>query len=250
MLDVECSIRGATESYLAKVRAQHKQSNRLLEPRLETRTFGIQHFAGRVTYDASDFIDTNKDVVPDDIISVFHKHSCNFGFATHLFGSELKALYAHETVPRGVYFRISPTWHTDLVNGDEPVSSLTQDFHTRLDNLLRTLVHARPHFVRCVRSNASETMGRFDRAVVIKQIRSLQVLETVNLMAGGYPHRMRFKAFIARFRVLAGRSLPRRIEDSLPDECATILHYLQTTFEKPSQVSTGWAVGKRHIFLR
>jgi len=93
-------------------------------------------------------------------------------------------------------------------------------------------------------------MGRFDRAVVIKQIRSLQVLETVNLMAGGYPHRMRFKAFIARFRVLAGRSLPRRIEDSLPDECATILHYLQTTFEKPSQVSTGWAVGKRHIFLR
>jgi myosin heavy subunit len=71
------------------------------------------------------------------------------------------------------------------LNGDEPVSTLTQDFHTRLDNLLRTLVHARPHFVRCLRSNASETPGRFDRATVMRQIRSLQVLETVNLMAGG-----------------------------------------------------------------
>ena len=60
-------------------------------------------------------------------------------------------------VPRGASFRISPTstsnqhLNTDtLLNGDEPVSTLTQDFHTRLDNLLRTLVHAKPHFVRCI----------------------------------------------------------------------------------------------------
>ena len=71
------------------------------------------------------------------------------------------------------------------LNGDEPISTLTQDFHTRLDNLLRTLVHARPHFVRCVRSNATETPMKFDRNVAMHQIRSLQVLETVNLMAGG-----------------------------------------------------------------
>lgn len=71
------------------------------------------------------------------------------------------------------------------LNGNEPVSTLTQDFHTRLDNLLRSLVHARPHFVRCIKANATETPDRFDRAVVMRQIRSLQVLETVNLMAGG-----------------------------------------------------------------
>jgi dachs protein len=70
-------------------------------------------------------------------------------------------------------------------NGDEPVSTLTQDFHTRLDNLLRTLVHAKPHFVRCVRSNSTEAHAQFERATVMRQIRSLQVLETVNLMAGG-----------------------------------------------------------------
>lgn len=57
MLDVECSIRGTAESYVSKVKVQHKQNPRLFEPRtLDCRSFGIQHFAGRVTYDASDFL--------------------------------------------------------------------------------------------------------------------------------------------------------------------------------------------------
>ena len=93
-----------------------------------------------------------------------------------------------------------------------------QDFHFRLDNLLRTLVHAKPHFIRCVRPNETESSSEFDRSLVsdsfesfdpvtslysdfsgtylhffisqvIQQVRSLQVLETVNLMAGGFPHR-------------------------------------------------------------
>ena len=54
---MECSVRGTAESYIAKVKVQHKQNPRLFEPKpLEPRTFGIQHFAGQVVYDASDFL--------------------------------------------------------------------------------------------------------------------------------------------------------------------------------------------------
>ena len=79
-------------------------------------------------------------------------------------------------VARGALFRISPTSasHPDhqLLNGsDEPVSTLTQDFHTRLDNLLRTLVHAKPHFVRCIRPNEHESLTEFDRVHVSQQVR-------------------------------------------------------------------------------
>lgn len=57
MLDVESSMRGTAESYVAKVKVQHKQNPRLFDPRcLDSRSFGIQHFAGRVTYDTSDFL--------------------------------------------------------------------------------------------------------------------------------------------------------------------------------------------------
>lgn len=59
MLDVECSIRGSAESYIAKVKAQHRHNSRLYEPKpLEPRSFGIQHFAGRVVYDATNFLGT------------------------------------------------------------------------------------------------------------------------------------------------------------------------------------------------
>lgn len=249
MLDVECSIRGSAETYVGKIRVHHKHNSRLFDPKpSDVRLFGIQHFAGRVVYDATEFLDTNKDVVPDDLVAVFYKHHCNFGFATHLFGSELKALYAVENVPRGVSFRISPTSHTDLLNGDEPVSTLTQDFHTRLDNLLRTLVHARPHFVRCVRSNLHEAPNRFDRACVVHQIRSLQVLETVNLMAGGYPHRMRFKAFNSRYRLLAPFARLHRTDERVTDDCLLILQHVVELIAKQS-ASTSWAQGKRHVFL-
>lgn len=57
MLDVECSMRGTAETYLNKVRAQHRHNPRLLEGKqLGSRGFGIHHFAGRVLYDASDFL--------------------------------------------------------------------------------------------------------------------------------------------------------------------------------------------------
>ncbi|KAF0300387.1 Myosin-VIIa [Amphibalanus amphitrite] len=254
MLDIECSVRGSPESYVQKVRVAHKNNPRLLDPSPgQTAAFSVQHYAGRVAYTAADFLDTNRDCVPDDLVSVFHKQNCSFGFASHLFGSELKALYSQDTVPRGVSFRISPTSHTELQNGDEPVSTLTQDFHTRLDNLLRTLVHAKPHFVRCVKANDSEQPLMFERITVMRQIRSLQLLETVNLMAAGYPHRMRFKAFNSRYRLLAPSKLLRRTEDKAVDDCRTILDSFSATLlpsvERQENVSTGWALGKRHIFL-
>lgn len=57
MLDVECSVRGSAESYITKVKNQHRHNPRLFEPKpLEPRLFGIQHFAGRVIYDATHFL--------------------------------------------------------------------------------------------------------------------------------------------------------------------------------------------------
>ncbi|KAF0301174.1 Myosin-VIIa [Amphibalanus amphitrite] len=254
MLDVECGLRGTAETYLQKVRAAHRSSGRLRDPPPgEPGTFAIQHYAGLVVYSAADFLDTNKDSMPDDLVSVFHKQNCSFGFASHLFGTELKVLYSQDTVPRGVSFRISPTSNADLQNGEEPVSTLTQDFHTRLDNLLRTLVHAKPHFVRCVKANDSEQPLLFERTTVMRQIRALQLLETVNLMAAGYPHRMRFRAFNSRYRLLSRSRLLHRTDEKAVEDCRLILASYQNTLEPlPADQQPpcpGWALGKRHIFL-
>ena len=50
MLDVECSVRGFPETYVQKVKVQHKDNKKLFEPKHcdISRTFGILHYAGQV----------------------------------------------------------------------------------------------------------------------------------------------------------------------------------------------------------
>lgn len=216
----------------------------------ENYTFTIRHFAGPVEYDAKHFINTNRDIIADDLVSIFSKNICHFGFGSHLFGSELRVLNSNEnSLASGRWFRIAPTSHTDLLSGDEPVSTLTQDFHTRLDNLLRTLVMSRPHFVRCIKSNNCEQINFFDRNTIVHQIRALQVLETVNLMTSGFPHRMRFKQFFTRYMMIVPLRSLQRCDDKIVENCKQIL---DCALGNPFAVDTvilSFAQGKRHIFL-
>ena len=48
----------------------------------------------------------------------------------------------------------------------QPKPTLTADFHNRLDSLLRTLVHARPHFVCCIRSSSDSSLLNFPSSVL------------------------------------------------------------------------------------
>lgn len=257
LLDNECTVRGTPESYVAKINMQHKNSPRLIQNShtddhvlKDNYTFTIRHFAGPVEYDAKFFINTNRDIIADDLVSIFNKNNCNFGFASHLFGSELRVLNSNENCGRWFRnHRIAPTSHTDLLSGDEPVSTLTQDFHTRLDNLLRTLVMSRPHFVRCIKSNNYERANFFDRNTIVHQVRALQVLETVNLMTSGFPHRMRFKQFISRYMMIVPFRLLHRCEDKIVDNCKLILDCAMGSPFAIDSVNISFAQGKRHIFL-
>ena len=52
MLDVECSLRGCAETYVQKVKVQHKDNKKLFAPKHcdLARTFGIHHYAGELNY--------------------------------------------------------------------------------------------------------------------------------------------------------------------------------------------------------
>lgn len=245
-LDAECAARGTPDQYVARIKAAHRGHPRLAEARPpHPRRFAVRHYAGEVSYDAADFLEANRDTVPDHLLAAFDNRTCEFGFATHLFGAELKSL-ASEGGPTGGQFRASPTVAAALQGAT--ASTLTQDFHTRLDNLLRTLVHARPHFVRCLRANATETPMLFERATVARQVRALQILETTQLMASGYPHRMRFRAFSGRYRALWRRGAERESGAA----CAGVLRAVQAAAAPPAPASPAavrWALGKRHVFL-
>lgn len=73
-------------------------------------------------------------------------------------------------------------------------------------------------------------------------------------MAGGYPHRVRFRAFNSRYRCLAPFKMLKRTEENVIEDCKTILEcFVEAVREQhvvnKSAASTAWAQGKRHIFL-
>ena len=77
-------------------------------------------------------------------------------------------------------------------------------------------------------------------------------------MAKGFPHRMRFRAFNSRYRMLA-RPMTRlsRQDDKAVQDCELILDcYSQANATQPSSTSQSqyknnqeWAQGRKHVFL-
>ncbi|XP_070580651.1 unconventional myosin-X-like isoform X2 [Ptychodera flava] len=242
----------SSASFAQNITAQHEHSLRFYNPEDKgTYGFGIKHYSGNVVYDATHMVDRNRDLMADDIMSIFQKQNCNFGFATHLFLNDLKG--QGSSPPQGNLHRIYPTssLHTDHSGKDGVKRTFSQDFQSRIDNLLKTLMHSKPHFIRCIRPNHHESATQFDLAVVRQQIRALQVLETVHLMAGGYPQKMRFKSFNHRYKFLSVHKRLRRSEEKAIEDTKGILDsFLKAMDEsKLPYASTNWALGKRHIFL-
>ena len=78
-------------SSMTNTNAYFRGHPRLAEARPpHPRRFAVRHYAGEVSYDAADFLEANRDAVPDDLLAAFDNRTCEFGFATHLFGAELK----------------------------------------------------------------------------------------------------------------------------------------------------------------
>ena len=103
-------------------------------------------------------------------------------------------------------------------------------------------------------------LSEFDRTCVLDQVRSLQILETVNLMHSGFPHRMRFKAFNARYKSLATpmKNL-HRTDSKAVEDCEFILDCYSKQVKTCLEINSpnndkrshnrDWAHGRKHIFL-
>ena len=179
-----------------------------------------------------------------DLISIFHKTSCNSGFISHLYQHELKHLYSEPPVPRVVAYRLSPTSYLELPSGDKPGTTLSHSLSTKLNNLLKTIRSSQPHFVLCIKPNPEDN-AEFDHQFIVSQFRMLNILEACHVMSDGLPHKMKMTTFYARYRVVGVtcKSL------DVVTKCQGLVFQMKREVEDDcmSSANMEWVVGTTHV---
>lgn len=197
MLDEECLRPGVVSdsTFLAKLnqlfsKHSHYESKvtqnaqRQYDRTMGLSCFRICHYAGKVTYNVTSFIDKNNDLLFRDLSQTMWK-------AQHPL---LHSLFP-EGNPKEASLKRPPTAGTQFKNS--------------VAILMKNLYSKNPNYIRCIKPNDQQQQGRFTSELVMVQARYLGLLENVRVRRAGYAFRQAYKPFLERYRLLSRSTWPR-----------------------------------------
>uniref|UniRef100_A0A8C5CHJ4 non-specific serine/threonine protein kinase n=1 Tax=Gadus morhua TaxID=8049 RepID=A0A8C5CHJ4_GADMO len=240
LLDEESRFPQATDQTLVEKFEVNLKSKHFWRPMRVDLGFGINHYAGKVIYNASGFLAKNRDMLPADIVLLLRSSE----------NLLISKLVTHPLTKTGYITRSLTTFiETQSYSGEathhprETTNMRTQTvssyFRYSLMDLLSKMVSGQPHFVRCIKPNNDRQAHRFDQEKVVVQLRYTGVLETAKIRRQGYSHRILFANFVTRYSILAFRA--NEEPAATPESCTAILEKAKLE---------NWAMGKTKVFLK
>ncbi|XP_068777615.1 unconventional myosin-Ia isoform X2 [Struthio camelus] len=196
MLDEECLRPGTVneDTFLAKLdqvcaRHEHYESKetqnakRVTDASLPPRCFRIRHYAGKVTYNVTGFIEKNNDLLFRDLSQAMwaSQHSL------------LRSLFP-EGDPQKASLKLPPT--------------TSSQFKASVATLMKNLYSKNPNYIRCIKPNESKAAMLFTPELVLAQIRYLGLLENVRVRRAGYAFRQQYAPFLERYKMLCKKTWP------------------------------------------
>ncbi|XP_063242397.1 myosin-VIIa-like isoform X2 [Bacillus rossius redtenbacheri] len=214
---------GTDKSLLNKMNSSHGKNKNYNEPRSnEDQSFGLNHFAGVVSYDVKDFLEKNRDSFSADLKQLIYISSNKF----------LKNLFAD-----------------DLAQAESSKKrnySLSLQFRKSLESLMKTLGSCHPFFVRCIKPNHFKKPKVFDRNLCCRQLRYSGMMETAKIRRAGFPIRHGFKEFVDRYRMLVP-GIPHASKTDCKEASAKIC---AAVLGSGSAVAEVYQLGKSKVFLK
>ncbi|XP_063309213.1 myosin-IIIa [Pelobates fuscus] len=252
LLDEEIRFPRATDQTLVEKFEDNLKSKYFWRPKGVDLTFGIHHYAGKVLYNASGFLEKNRDTLPADIVLLLRSSENNLirilatnpltktGNLAHTKtkgGKNSQSRTAQKCSNRG------QSEFGDSHHPRETTNMKTQTvasyFRYSLMDLLSKMVSGQPHFVRCIKPNNDRLPNKFDREKVLVQLRYTGILETARIRRLGYSHRILFANFIKRYHLICYKS--NEDPPANPECCMAIL--LKANLDN-------WVLGKAKVFLK
>ncbi|XP_075992022.1 myosin-VIIa-like [Anticarsia gemmatalis] len=171
--------KGTDVTLLSKLNSNHGTKSCYINPKSShEHRFGVRHFAGDVFYSVQGFLDKNRDKLTADAKDMMLESSNEF----------LKTLFT--------------TDFSGNHSGSRKTVSLSHQFKTSLDSLMKTLYACHPFFVRCIKPNEFKKPKLFDRGLCVRQLRYAGLMETAKIRQAGYPIRYSYSEFVHRYRLV------------------------------------------------
>merc|ERR1719283_687698 len=159
--------------------------------------FGIIHYAATVSYNLTGWLEKNKDPLNDTVVEMLKNGSNSLiiqCFADHP-GQPAEAPKDQDRKKKG---------------GGKTVSSY---FKGQLDDLMTTLYKTEPHFIRCVVPNTHKQPGGVEPGLVMHQYQCNGVLAGIAICRKGFPNKMLYPEFKARYNILAAKLVAKAKND-------------------------------------
>ncbi|KAM6396964.1 myosin-IIIb isoform 1-T1 [Pluvialis apricaria] len=260
LLDEESRFPQATDLTLVDKFEDNLRCKYFWRPKGVELSFGIQHYAGKVLYDACAFLEKNRDTLPADIVVVLRTSENKL--LQQLFSSPLtktgnlaqaraRVTAASRSLPPQLSAgRIkSPKYllkvdTMEVMRHPEETTNMKRQtmasyFRYSLMDLLSKMVVGQPHFIRCIKPNDDREALTFSHERVLLQLRYTGILETVKIRQKGYSHRILFEEFVKRYYYLAFKAHETPLGSR--ENCLAIL--------EKSKLDN-WILGKTKVFLK
>ncbi|NXJ04154.1 MYO5B protein, partial [Odontophorus gujanensis] len=200
LLNEECKMpQGSDGSWAQKLYQTHLGSSHFQKPKRPTDAFVVCHFAGKVEYQCSGFVEKNRDTVPEELVGLLR--ASKSALLTELFLEDGDG----PTSRRSSGPRSGRPSRRSMPGTQKSKKSISSQFKSSLQRLMETLGNTTPHYVRCIKPNDSKLPFVFDSRRAVEQLRACGVLETIRISAAGYPSRWTYQEFFERYRALLSR---------------------------------------------
>ncbi|XP_034642402.1 myosin-IIIb [Trachemys scripta elegans] len=253
LLDEESRFPQATDLTLVDKFEDNLRCKYFWRPKRVELCFGIQHYAGKVLYDAYGFLEKNRDTLPADIVVVLRTSENKL--LQQLFSSPLtktgnlaqaraRVTAASRSLPPQLSAGRIKIDTMEMMRHPEETTNMKRQtvasyFRYSLMDLLSKMVVGQPHFVRCIKPNDDREALKFSQERVLVQLRYTGILETVKIRQQGYSHRILFEEFVKRYYYLAFKAHQTPLGSR--ESCIAIL--------EKSKLDN-WVLGKTKVFLK
>ncbi|XP_069061831.1 myosin-IIIb-like [Pleurodeles waltl] len=231
LLDEQSTFPKATDStFVEKLNSKFKGHPHYELGRSRNTAFTIIHYAGKVQYTASGFLEKNRDTLPANIRGLF------INSITPL----LSVLFTATISRTGT---LMPQHHAKIAQVDDNKFNSTRkqsvgaQFRHSLSVLMEKMFSANPHFIRCIKPNSNKEAGVLDSKMVLEQLRYNGLQETIRIRRDGFPWRPAFQDFAERYSILL-------LKPDLPLTRESCLEILKRTGLQ------GWKCGKCRLFFK